>query len=245
MLKQDEAIILSHPFFLKRIWKNEFLLFTLYFKVLFMQERNQHPDETLKDIKQLMERSSRFISLSGLSGVAAGTCGLVGAWAGANLFNTYYGGYNSRGLFSGDEFAVLKLKLLGLATTVFIVAFLSAFYFTWRRAQKQNVSLWDYNSKRLFWNMLLPLLAGAGFILGMLHYDEWRFVAPASLIFYGIALINASKYTLTDIRYLGYCEIILGLICMFFIGEGLYFWAIGFGLLHILYGAIMWVKYEK
>ena len=91
----------------------------------------------------------------------------------------------------------------------------------------------------------MPLAAGAGFILAMLRYDEWRFVAPSCLIFYGLALVNASKYTLTDIRYLGYCEIILGLINMFFIGYGLYFWAIGFGVLHIVYGAIMWFKYER
>lgn len=93
--------------------------------------------------------------------------------------------------------------------------------------------------------MVIPLLAGAGFVLAMLKYDEWRFVAPACLIFYGLALVNASKYTLTDIRYLGYCEIILGLTNMFFIGYGLYFWAAGFGLLHIIYGAAMWWKYER
>ena len=75
--------------------------------------------------------------------------------------------------------------------------------------------------------------------------DEWRFVAPACLIFYGLALVNASKYTLTDIRYLGYCEIILGLVNVVFIGYGLYFWAAGFGLLHIVYGTAMWWKYER
>ena len=93
--------------------------------------------------------------------------------------------------------------------------------------------------------MIVPLVAGGAFILAMLRYDEWRFVAPSSLIFYGLALVNASKYTLSDIRYLGYCEIILGLVSMFFIGSGLYFWAAGFGVLHIFYGTIMWYKYER
>jgi hypothetical protein len=79
----------------------------------------------------------------------------------------------------------------------------------------------------------------------MLQYNEWRFVAPACLIFYGLALVNASKYTLTDIRYLGYCEIALGLINMQMIGYGLYFWALGFGVLHIIYGIVMWWKYER
>ena len=85
----------------------------------------------------------------------------------------------------------------------------------------------------------------AAFIVAMLRYDDWRYVLRPSLIFYGLALVNASKYTLTDIRYLGYCEIVLGLVNMFYIGKGLYFWAAGFGVLHIIYGAIMWCKYER
>lgn len=205
----------------------------------------QQPADTLKDIKQIMERSSRFISLSGLSGIAAGTCALAGAWVANGMFQNYYGEYNSRGFFSGDPYSMLKLKLLGLAVAVFAAAFLSSFYFTWRRAKKQNVPIWGLTSKRLAWNMIVPLIAGAGFVLSMLRYDDWSYVAPSCLVFYGLALINASKYTLSDVRYLGYCEIILGLANMFYLGYGLWFWAAGFGVLHIVYGIVMWLKYEK
>ncbi|HSU27489.1 MAG TPA: hypothetical protein VLJ68_03850, partial [Chitinophagaceae bacterium] len=137
------------------------------------------------------------------------------------------------------------IKLAGVAVAIFALAFLSSFYLTSRKAKKQGEALWDYNSKRLFWNMVIPLVAGAGFIAGMLRYDDWRYVAPACLVFYGLALVNASKYTLTDIRYLGYCEMLLGIINMLFLGYGLYFWAAGFGVLHIIYGMIMWWKYER
>ena len=212
-----------------------------------MGEKNQstEPLQEIKDIRRIMERSSRFISLSGLSGVAAGVCALVGAWLGLKILRGYYGDYRSRGIFSGDDFSGLKIKLAGLAVIVFLAAFASSFYFTWQRTKKQGLPLWDHTTKRLCWNMIVPLVAGGAFILAMLRYDEWRFVAPSSLIFYGLALVNASKYTLSDIRYLGYCEIILGLVSMFFIGSGLYFWAAGFGVLHIFYGTIMWYKYER
>ncbi|HMT73795.1 MAG TPA: hypothetical protein PKA77_07000 [Chitinophagaceae bacterium] len=201
--------------------------------------------QDIKDIRRIMERSSRFLSLSGLSGVAAGVCAIAGAIAGNGILKNYYGTYNSGGYFSGDDFSKLKLRLLGVAVVVFVIAFASSYYFTWRKAKKQGVPMWDHTSRRLAWNMMLPLLTGAAFILGMLRYDVWMFVAPASLIFYGLALVNASKYTLSDIRYLGYCEIVLGILNMFFIGYGLWFWAIGFGVLHIIYGVVMWYKYEK
>ncbi len=212
-----------------------------------MEEKKPSADrlQDIQDIRRIMERSSRFISLSGLSGVAAGICALVGAFIAYQVLDNYYGDYNSRGFFSGDPFSKLKLKLTGLAILVFAAAFLSSFYLTWKKAKKQGVPLWDYTSRRLAWNMILPLAAGAFFIIGMLRYDAWLFVAPAALVFYGLALVNASKYTLPDIRFLGYCEIALGIINIYFPGYGLWFWAAGFGILHIIYGIVMWNKYDR
>jgi hypothetical protein len=217
-----------------------------------MEEQNQQPIssgqsgmETLQDIKRIMERSSRFISLSGLSGVAAGICALVGSGIASQWLDEYYRFYNSRRNFSGPDFHQLKIKLLVLALAVLAAALVTAFYFTWRKAKHDKLPVWDHTSRRLTINMLIPLVSGGIFILAMLQYDEWRFVSPACLIFYGIALVNASKYTLRDVRWLGVFQIVLGLINTQFIGYGLYFWAAGFGVLHIVYGIIMWWKYEK
>jgi len=201
--------------------------------------------DEIKDIRRIMERSSRFISLSGLSGIAAGLCAMGGAWLASNRLAEYYLAYNSRGNFEGPDFNKLKLDLFILAIAVLALALVSAFYFTWRRARHNQTPLWNVSSRNLAWSMMVPLGAGGLFILAMLQYSEWRFIAPASLIFYGLALVNGSKFTLSDIRYLGYLEIVLGIVNTQFIGYGLYCWAVGFGVLHILYGAIMWWKYEK
>ncbi|HEV8286646.1 MAG TPA: hypothetical protein VGQ09_20195, partial [Chitinophagaceae bacterium] len=226
------------------------------YKVLFMSEQNQqsHPSESsgrtdtlqeISDIKRIMERSSRFISLSGLSGIAAGLCALTGAYLAYNILDNYYYDYNYGSGYTERSFVELKIKLLLLAAIVLAVALILAFVFTWRRARQNHLPIWDLTARKLMWNVLIPLIAGGLFVLAMLQYSEWHFVAPACLIFYGLALVNGSKYTLSDIRYLGYLEIILGLINTQFIHSGLYFWAIGFGVLHIVYGIIMWWKYEK
>lgn len=217
----------------------------MYFKVLFMTEQNQQPLETLQDIKRMMERSSRFISLSGLSGIAAGICALVGAWFAYKELEPYYKGYNDRGGYSGEDFQTLKFRLLVIALAVLAAALVSSFYFTWRKARQNKLPVWDLTAKRLMTNMLIPLVSGGLFLLAMYQYNEWRFIAPACLVFYGLALVNAGKYTLTDVRYLGLFQILLGLISTQFVGYGLYFWAAGFGVLHIIYGFVMWWKYEK
>ena len=229
----------------KKIWNYEFPVLTLCYKVLFMNEQNQQTLETLQDIKRIMERSSRFISLSGLSGIAAGICALAGAWFANKEFGPYYGRYDYREEYSGEDFQQLKFRLLVIALAVLAAALASAFYFTWRKARHNKLPVWDLTAKRLTINMLIPPVAGGLFILAMYQYNEWRFISPACLVFYGLALVNASKYTLSDVRYLGLLQILLGLINTQFPEKGLYFWAAGFGLLHIIYGFVMWWKYEK
>ena len=216
----------------------------MYYKVLFMSVQNTHLD-ALQDIRKMMQRSSRFISLSGLSGIAAGTWALIGAYLANDWMNDYYNEYKDYGSFTGSSFQQLKWNLFLLAASVFTLAIVSAFYFTWRRAGRDNIPMWDHSMKLLTINLLIPLVTGGLFILSMLQQNDWHFIAPACLIFYGLALVNGSKYTVTDIRYLGYFEIVLGLINTQFPRSGLYFWAFGFGILHIIYGFVMWWKYER
>jgi hypothetical protein len=201
--------------------------------------------DSLKDIKNIMERSSRFITLSGKSGIAAGIIGLVSAFTAHKTIIKYYNNYNERGFWSITDFKDLELKLFLLGLITLALAFASGFYFTWQKAKQDGIAMWNASSKRLVVNLCLPLLTGGIFIVGMLVNGEWLFIGPACLIFYGLALINGSKYTYDDIRYLGLLEILLGSINLFYIGYGLDFWAIGFGILHIVYGAIMWNKYDR
>ena len=210
-----------------------------------MTETNQQSLETLQDIKRIMERSSRFISLSGLSGIAAGICALVGAWFARNEVKPYYKHYNERGSYEAGDFQDLKFRLLVIAAAVLVAALVSSFYFTWRKAKHNKLPMWDLTAKRLTINILIPLVSGGLFILAMYQYNDWQFIAPACLVFYGLALVNASKYTLSDVRYLGVLQIVLGLVNTQFPESGLYFWAIGFGVLHIIYGFVMWWKYER
>ena len=227
---------------------------TLYYKVLFMNNENptsatspaaqSEPLREISDIKRIMERSSRFISLSGLSGIAAGLCGLAGSYAAHRAIENFYH-HNDQDLLITADTETLVQRLLLIASAVLGLALLLAFLFTWRRAKKNHLPVWDLTSKKLLLNLLIPLIAGGLFILALLQSHDWQFVSPACLIFYGLALVNGSKYTLTDIRYLGYLEILLGLVNTQYPGYSLYFWAGGFGLLHIVYGTIMWWKYEK
>jgi hypothetical protein len=225
--------------------------------------------QDLREIRSLMERSSRFIGLSGLSGVAAGCCALVGAAVAyyyldvspfqyphieaaeyndlptnstQNIDNQFY---YERALTAnkwGMHYRTF-LPLLGLATALAAIGF--GILFTTRRAKQKGQSIWDASARRLLMSLVVPLATGGLFGLALLQQGALSYIAPTTLIFYGLALVNGSKYTLSDVYYLGLTEIALGILAMFLLKYGLEFWVIGFGFLHIFYGLLMYYRYER
>lgn len=215
--------------------------FYFVFQSTFIMDNQEQSLAAIQDIKRIMERSSRFISLSGWSGIAAGLCALAGAWTAAHYISVYpLAGPTRQG-----STTLLEGILLLVAAVTFIAAFLSAFAFTYMRSRKEGVPVWGNSAQRLLFNTAVPLLAGAFVVYRMLQLGQYGLIAPSSLIFYGLALVNGSKYTLGEVRYLGYFQLLLGVINLWVPGRGLLFWALGFGVLHIIYGVVMWWKYER
>jgi hypothetical protein len=212
-----------------------------------MKSKLTNPSEDIHAIRDIMERSSRFLSLSGLSGIFAGTCALIGAaiaWffildSGQVKYDEY--------MHSLDESPASDIRFYFLLDAIIVLgtAALGAFYFSQRKARKAGQQFWTNASRRLIFHLAIPLLAGGIFSLIMVFRNDTDLVASAMLIFYGLALVNAGKFTFGEIHYLGLTEIVLGILAAVFIDLGLLFWTIGFGLMHIVYGTVMYYRYEK
>lgn len=216
-----------------------------------MQQDKDISLQTLKDIHGIMERSTRFLSLSGWSGVWAGVVALISAGIARMWLNelpVYYGRlYEKTETFAqadtGYQDTVGRFVLLALITLVVAVA--GAYFFTNKKARKNGETLWSHSSKKMLIEFSIPLLAGGIFAFAFLWRGHEMYIPAICLAFYGLGLINVSKYTLSDIKYLGIMEIVLGCLCLFLQGYSLLLWSLGFGVLHILYGMIMWKKYDK
>ena len=186
----------------------------------------------ISEIKHLMNKSSRFISLSGLSGVLAGIYALIGAYIAFWLVNTYSGG--KLYIFHGWVFWTCMAVLMMVA----LLSALTGIILTVRKAKRNDEKIWDSSSQRLLFNFLIPLLVGGIYCLIILDQGRYGQTGGLMLIFYGLALVSASKYSLGDIRYLGYIQILLGLIASYYPGYGFWLWVIGFGVMHIIYGNV-------
>ena len=194
-----------------------------------------------------MKKSSQFISLSGLAGILAGFYALIGAFFANNLVDNFF-----TELFIESDFRKVPLmeyhliiKLVQVALLVLISSLFTAIILTYQKAKKKNESIWNVTAKRLLVNFLIPLVTGGVFGLILLQNQYYGLLAPVTLIFYGLACVNASKYTLRDVRYLGITIIFIGLVASSYVGYGLQFWALGFGVCHIFYGALMYYKYDR
>lgn len=194
--------------------------------------------DDISQIKDLMNRSSRFLSLSGLSGILAGIYALIGA---ALVFRYVFPPHDNYINLSSWNFQLMLIILAG----VVIASVGTAYLLTQKKAKKNNEKVWDSTALRLLVNFLIPLVVGGIYILIKLQSQHYGLTASLMLIFYGLALVNASKYTVGNVRYLGYAQLILGLFCAAYPRYGFWFWVLGFGVFHIIYGALMYVQDKR
>ncbi len=186
-----------------------------------------------------MEQSSKFLSLSGISGVLVGVYALVGAYIAYRLL------YIPKSFEFRQEYANNVLsKLLILAVVILILSILTIVILTSIKAKQHGKRKMVKGTKWMLLHLFIPIIAGGVFILILLNRGVYEVASPGCLLFYGLALINAAKFTRTEIFYMGMCQIVIGLIAAFFPGYSLFLWAFGFGIIHIMYGLIMHFRYD-
>jgi hypothetical protein len=207
-------------------------------------KKEQDYIKDIADIRSMMERSSKFLSLSGWSGILAGIYALTGAFIAYHFYS-----FNPDEIFyetanSGSLSFNLPMVIF-LAIIVLILAVGTAIFFSYRKADKKGEKIWNATSRRLLTHMAVPLFAGGILILILLSKGLIGLIAPLTLLFYGLAIYNASKFTFDEMKFLGLIQMGLGLIGIYFIEYGLLLWAIGFGVVHIVYGIYMNFRYER
>jgi len=191
----------------------------------------------IKEIRKMMEESSRFLSLSGLSGVLIGIYALIGAFV---AYRMIYLSPSTNNIYTIES--VLQLTIF--AVIILIVSLITVLLLTRRRAKKAGKRIWNPGSRLMLLNLAIPLFSGGFLILIFTFRGVYEIVSPGCLIFYGLALVNAAKFTRQEIYYMGLFQIVTGILAALFPSLGLLFWALGFGLIHIIYGTLMYVRYE-
>lgn len=194
-------------------------------------------------IRSLMEKSSRFMSISGLSGVLIGSYALLGALVCYIIVYGFKSEFGYRDYYITNSSVVLKLFLIALV--VLIASIATGILMAKQKANRLGQRIWNPTSQALAKAMSVPLLTGGLLSIILLFKGEYSIIASTMLVFYGLSLYAAGTFTFKELRWLGILDIVLGLLALCFPGYGLWFWAFGFGILHIIYGLIVHQRYEK
>ena len=201
--------------------------------------------QSVNEIKELMERSSKFISLSVWTGVLVGIYSLIGAWAAVQILGLQQltgGGYSS----VLNVTTPMRLKtIVFLAGCVLVCSVLTALIISYYKSRKTGQKLFNKLTYRIAWTFSIPLLTGGLFCTALLYHKHYGLTSSVMLLFYGLSLINVSKYTFSNVAWLGYGFLALGILDCFFEGYGLFFWTVGFGIFHIIYGILFYFLYER
>ena len=207
-------------------------------------KEDRDPIRDITDIRSMMERSTKFLSLSGWAGILAGIYAICGAFIAYRFLGFEPGSSNYDSMYAvRGSFNLLQIILV--AIVILLLAIVTAVFFSYKKAVKRGEKLWNATSRRLLANMAVPLVAGGILLLILISKGFVGFMTSLTLIFYGLALYNASRFTFEAVKYLGLIQIFLGLLASYFISYGLLFWALGFGVAHIVYGIYIYYRYEK
>jgi len=212
----------------------------LYFAIqsTFKMKTTENYLAEIKEIRKMMEESSRFLSLSGLSGILIGIYALVGVIIFYLKMNT------PQAIENANSTEIISF-LFVMGVSVLLISLITVVLLTYRKARKAGKKIWNPGSRLMLLNLAIPLVTGGLLILIFIFKGIYEIAAPGSLIFYGLALVNAAKFTRQEIFYMGIIQVSLGILAALFPSLGLLFWALGFGVIHIIYGAVMYNRYER
>ena len=196
---------------------------------------NKEVLSTLNDIKEMMERSSKFKAISGLSIIIVGFL--------ASLVSAYI--YFCMGDYRINTPAKWRTTVI-IAIVLLVVAFATVFVMSYLKARQFKLRFtFDTTMRRLLLNFFIPMAAGGLLCMALLSQQHYGLVSSITLIFYGLALINSSHFSYSELRYLGYAELALGLIDCFLVDYAVLTWFLGFGVFHIVFGIIFMMKYGR
>ena len=154
--------------------------------------------ESVFEIKELMEKSSKFISVSGIAAILAGIYALAGA-------------YIATQVITSDMYLSDTLKLMAIiAMAVLAAAAVTAGILSYCKSQKMGQKFFSRLTYRALWNFSLPMLTGGVLCISILMHEYYDILASVMLLFYGLALVNVSKFTYSSIVWVRLCFHLFG-----------------------------------
>ena len=179
------------------------------------QDERQQAQEALAYIRQTMESASSFTALSGWGLVAVGVVGLAAAGV------AWRSGVPER-LSAWLPAAVLGVLCSGIANAA--------------KARRLEMPLWTGSLRKVAW-VMAPALAAGALMTWALDQAGVRYLMPGMwLALYGAGVTAGGTFSIRAVRWMGIALLLLGALAFVDPRQAIVYLALGFGVLHILFG---------
>lgn len=181
-----------------------------------LHEQRDYAKETLAYIRDTMESASTFTAISGWGLVAVGGVGLLAAtlaWR------------------TGSDTS-LRVWLSAAAISVVIAGLSTAL-----KANSLATPLWSGALRKIVWVMTPALATGALLTYALAIAGARHLLPGAWLALYGVGVTAGGVFSVRALRWMGVQLVVLGGLALLAPQYGLALLALGFGGLHVAYGA--------
>lgn len=180
--------------------------------------------DNLAFIRDTMERSTSFTAVPGYGGILMGATALAAAYI-ANV---------QTGL---RESIVTWLAEAALAFAIGVLAM-------WQKSKIAGQSLASAPAKKFAMSFAPPLIVGIVVTLGLARYGYFYVLPPICMLTYGAAVVCGGAFSVRVVPVMGWCFMALGAIAFVLpTSYGNLMMAASFGVLHIVFGAIIARRY--
>jgi len=180
--------------------------------------------DNLKFIRETMERSTHFTAVPGYGGMLMGATAIVAAYIALQQ-------------------ATLRDRLIVWLTEA-CLAFAIGLLAMWQKSKIAKTSLFSAPARKFAFGFAPSLIAGVVITLGLWRFEHYEMMAPAWMLLYGAAVVTGGAFSVRIVPLMGWMFIGLGAIAIALPpGYGNYLMGLSFGLLHIIFGAIIAKRY--
>ncbi len=180
--------------------------------------------DNLEFIRETMERSGQFTAVPGYGGILMG----VTAVAAAFIANSQ--------IYLRDSLMTWLIEAV-LAFSIGLLAM-------WQKSKIAGTSLMSAPAKKFAMSFAPPLIVGVAIILGVWRSGDYYVMPPICMLCYGAAVVCGGAFSARVVPVMGWCFMALGAVSFLLpTNYGNLMMAASFGLLHVVFGAIIARRY--
>ena len=180
--------------------------------------------DNLAFIRETMERSTSFTAVPGYGGMLMGLTAIIAAYIASTQPLR-------------QDWLITWFAEAGIAFAIGVLGM-------WNKSRTGDTSLFSAPALKFARAFAPPLIAGVVITLGMWRFGHFETMIPVWIVSYGAAVVSGGSFSVKVVPVMGWLFLAMGAAAFALpAGYGNIYMGASFGLVHIIFGAIIAKRY--